>query len=81
MSDLDREQRAARFTADYVLLVRAIRAAEATCAELDSSFPDLLREALEEVAGELGGAEMLVRTRPGSWEADHLHALVAEAGW
>jgi hypothetical protein len=60
-------------------LTAALVAAEAACEANAWSFPDLLRECLEGVALELGGVEALVRTRPGSWEADHLRALAAMA--
>lgn len=67
-------------------LVAAIDAALAYCDEVDpgplpwgarlsTNLPELLREALEEIA-ERDGVERLIEHRPGSWEAQHLLALV-----
>jgi hypothetical protein len=39
------------------------------------NVPELLSGALEVVAAEVGGPDMLVKHRPGSWEAEHVHAL------
>jgi hypothetical protein len=60
-------------------LAAVLGAAEQWCQENGASFPDLLREVLEVMAADLGGTEGLVRTRPGSWEAQHLRALAAGA--
>lgn len=40
-----------------------------------SNVPELLSAALEVVAAEVGGPDALVQHRPGSWEAEHVHAL------
>ncbi len=72
------------------LLVEAFDAALAYCDEVDpgplpsgarasTNLPELLREALEEIAGR-DGADRLVEHRPGSWEAQHLLALVGAPG-
>jgi hypothetical protein len=67
----------------FARLVDAIDRYEQDCwdTEPGGSFPDGLREALEEVAARRGGVEELVRTRPGCWEADHIRALAALADW
>jgi hypothetical protein len=45
-------------------------------------FSDLLAGALQELARRRGGAEALVESRPGSWEAVHVRALGAtELDW
>jgi hypothetical protein len=66
-------------------LVAAIVRALAECDERtargpsSANLPEMLREALEEVADELGGVLRLVEHRPGSWEAQHVTALAAGA--
>ena len=55
--------------------------AELVCRHNGWSFPDLLRQTLEEVERQVRADGGICRTRPGSWEADHLRALVAGAEW
>lgn len=43
------------------------------------NMPELLRDALEDVARERGGTDALVIHRPGSWEAQHVRALASGA--
>lgn len=64
-------------------LVEAIDRFEQLCEDTAGagSFPDGLREALEEVARRRGGSEALVRTRSGCWEAHHVRALACGADW
>lgn len=63
------------------VLDEAIRVALDVCDALDNgtgsgvNLPELLREALTNVATELGGEDALVVHRPGSWEASHVQAL------
>lgn len=44
------------------------------------NLPELLAQALTELADERGGVEYLVRHRPGCWEAEHVRRLVGDAG-
>jgi hypothetical protein len=60
-------------------LTAVITGAERHCHTHGLSFPDMLRDALTDAARHLGGTEQLVRTRPGSWEADHIRALTGFA--
>jgi hypothetical protein len=56
-------------------LVDSLRRAHQLCDTTGDNLPELLREALEQVATELGGTEQLVRHRPGSWEAENVRQL------
>jgi hypothetical protein len=69
-------------------LIAAIRHAWDVCERLDEgpvrpggpragvNLPELLREACEQVARDVGGVEAFVRHRPGSWEADVVRRLL-----
>lgn len=48
-------------------------------ARASTNLPELVREAFEVIA-ERDGAERLVEHRPGSWEAQHVNALVGAPG-
>jgi hypothetical protein len=58
-------------------LVDSLRRAHQLCDTTGDNLPELLREALERLATELGGTEQLVRHRPGSWEAENVKQLAA----
>jgi hypothetical protein len=55
-------------------LVDSLRRAHQLC-DTGDNLPELLREALEQLATEIGGTEQLVRHRPGSWEAVNVRQL------
>jgi hypothetical protein len=65
------------------LVVRQLAAALQDCletaAETGHNLPEMLREALEELAVTYRSVEALVAQRPGSWEAEHVRQLAAGA--
>ncbi len=56
-------------------LVDSLRRAHQLCDMTGENLPELLREALAQLATELGGTEQLVRHRSGSWEAESVRQL------
>lgn len=82
MTERPTEAQRNEMTVLFDAMVKAIDDYEAGCEALPGwSFPDGLREALEVVAQRRGGSELLVVTRPGSWEADHIVALARGADY
>lgn len=71
------ESSTASYTHELRELADAILNAFSQCDEEHWSFPDLLREAFQEVAAYVGDEQELVRSRPGSWEADHIRRLAS----
>ena len=60
-------------------LVTALYAVLDECDTTGWNLPEALARALVEVATEHGGSYALIAHRPGSWEAQHVAALAAEA--
>jgi hypothetical protein len=60
-------------------LVAALQDCLETAAETGHNLPEMLREALEELAVTYRSVEALVAQRPGSWEAEHVRQLAAGA--
>ena len=54
----------------------AVRALTALARETEHDFPGVIAGIFAQVAGNLGSSYAVIESRPGSWEASHIHGLL-----